>query len=316
MLAKLLSNMRATLLALLVLAAVTGAALPGAAANVAVIVSADVDAYHKALRGFRGTLNHRIVAEYDMEGDFDQGRRILREILSDVHPDLIVAVGIWALQIIVRERIELPVVYAMVLNPPSIAGAGVTNITGASMNVPVEQPLRVLRQLGPQIRRVGVIFNRAKTGYLVTQAEAVAREEGIQLVTKEIRSVKEAVQAVNSLQRERIDALWILPDETILDPKVFKYTLLFSYRNKVPVFGLSERQVRMGAVIALSFASSEDIGRQAAELANGILGGKSPAELPYTTARQVKLTVSLKAARKLGMEIPESIIARANTVIR
>lgn len=287
-----------------------------AAADVAVVMSADVDAYTEALRGFKATLKHKIVVEYDMDGDFDRGRKQVAEIRAKVKPDLILAVGIWALQVVAKEATSLPIVYAMVLNPPSVVGSGAKNITGASMNVPVEQTIRVLKQLGPQVRRVGVMFDRGKTGYLVARAEAVAREEGLQLVAREIRSPKEAISALDTLGEQGVDALWVLPDETNLAPAVLQQMLLFSYRRRVPLIGLSESQAHMGAVLSLSFASSEDIGRQAGELANSILAGRAPAEIPYTTARLVRLTVNLKAAQKLGMEIPKSILGAANTVIQ
>jgi putative ABC transport system substrate-binding protein len=308
--------MRKILLPLLVLASIVGAAGSASAGDVAVIMSARVDAYEEALRGFKRSLQHRIVVEYDMAGDFDRGRAILSEIKSKVKPDLIFAVGIWALQVVVGETTNIPVVYAMILNPPSIIGAGSKNVTGASMNVPVEQTIHLFKQLGPQIRRLGVVFDRTKTGYLVSLADAIAREQGLQLITKEIRSPREAIPALDSLQEKRIDALWIVPDETILAPEVVQYMLLFSYRNKVPLLGLSERHAQMGALLSLSFASSEDIGRQAGELANSILEGKTAAEIPYTTARQVKLIVNLKTAQKLGIEIPKSIIAMADNLIQ
>ena len=184
------------------------------------------------------------------------------------------------------------------------------------MNVAVEQTIRLFKQLGPQIRRVGVIFDRTKTGYLVGLASTVAHEEGLRLIAKEIRSSKEAIAATDSFQEEGIDALWIVPDETVLVPAVIQHLFLFSYRKKVPLLGISESQAQMGALLALSFASSEDIGRQAGELANSILAGKRPAEIPYTMARRVHLTVNLKAAQKLGMDIPQGILGMANTLIK
>ena len=127
----------------------------------------------------------------------------------------------------------------MVLNPPSIVGAEPKNITGASMNVPVEQTIRLFKQLGPQVRRIGAVYDRAKTGYLVRRAEAVARDEGLQLITKEIRSAKEAIPALDFLQESRIDALWILPDETNLAPAVVQQMLLLvlkGFHRSVPAF--------------------------------------------------------------------------------
>jgi putative ABC transport system substrate-binding protein len=183
------------------------------------------------------------------------------------------------------------------------------------MNVPVDQPIRVLKQLGSQIKRIGVIFNRTRTGYLVKEAEAVAREEGLQLVTREITSPKEVLPALESLQ-DGIDALWIVPDETILAQAVIQQMLLVSYRKKIPVLGLSDRHAQMGALLSVSFASSEDIGRQAGEIARSILGGKAPAQVPYSTARKINLTVNLKAAQKLGVEVPRPVVAKATSVIQ
>jgi putative ABC transport system substrate-binding protein len=309
-------RLRHLLLPLLILASFAWPAGAVAAKNVAVIMSADVDAYREALRGFKGKLEFpAIIAEYNMEGYFDRGRKILTEIQTKVKPDLIVAIGTLALQVVAGQVTDIPVVYAMVLNPPNIVGVGAKNITGASMNVPVEEPILLFKQLGPQIRRVGILFNQTNTGYLVRQADAVARAEGLQLIAKMVRSSKEAIEALDSLQQGEIDVLWILPDETVIAPEVVERMLLFSYRRKVPLLGLSNRQAEMGALFSLSFASSEDIGRQAGELANSIVQGKRVAEVPYTTARRVTLSTNLKAAQKLGIEIPKSILARADTVI-
>ena len=291
-----------------------GMAAPSAAATVAAILSSDADEYKEALKGFRESAGHQVVAVYDMDGDPDQGRKYLAEIERKHKPDLILAVGTWALQA-VAGRTDIPVVYTMVLNPPSVVAASVKNVTGASMNVPVDQALRTLKQLGPQIKRVGVLYNKTRTGYLVKEAEAAAREEGLHLVAREIASPKDVLPALEALQ-DGIDALWILPDETLLAQTVVQQMLLFSYRRKIPVLGLSDRHAQMGALLSLSFASSEDIGRQAGETARSVLGGKPPAQIAYTTARKTNLVVNLKAAQKLGVDVPRPVIARATTVIQ
>jgi putative ABC transport system substrate-binding protein len=72
----------------------------------------------------------------------------------------------------------------------------------------------------------------------------------------------------------------------------------------------------MGALLSMSFGSSEDIGRQAGESARAVLGGKAAGQIPYTTARNVSVAVNLKAAEKLGVEIPKSVLARATVVIQ
>ena len=76
-------------------------ATPAAAARVAVLMSAKVTEYEDALRGFKESTAHQIVATYDMDGDVDRGRKYLAEIEAKVKPDLIFAVGSWALQAVV-----------------------------------------------------------------------------------------------------------------------------------------------------------------------------------------------------------------------
>ncbi len=292
-----------------------GAAVGAGGRQVTVLMSAPVQAYEEALLGFKDGLDseHEIVVR-QMDGSVQRGREFLTA--AGEKPDLVFAIGVWALQAALDQPSDVPVVYAMVLNPASMIGTGVTGVTGASMNVPVADNLRLLRQLGPAVRRIGVVFNESKTGYLMREARELAGPLGIDLIARDARTVGEAIQAFDALQREGIDAFWYLPDETLLAPPVTKYVFLASHRGGIPILGVSERQAEMGALLALTFASSEDIGRQAGELARIILDGKSPAEVPPTTARRVSLTVNLKAARKLGVEIPQSILISASELIQ
>jgi putative ABC transport system substrate-binding protein len=309
--------LRGLVYALVLVQTLAGSFSAAGAGDIAVLMAADVDAYREALEGFKaGLKNHRIVAELNMDGDVSRGGRLMADIRAKTNPDLVFAVGVWALQAAVEKPGPFPVVYAMVLNPPSVVPPSVRNVTGASMNVPVEQTIRIVKQLGPQVRRIGVVYDPNKTGYLVKRADAVAREEGVQIVAREARSSKEAVAALDALQAEGIDVLWILPDESNLAEPMLQHMLLVSYRKKIPLVGLSENHAQRGGLLSLSFASSGDIGRQAAELANSILAGKPPAEVPFTSARQVNLTVNLKAAQKLGLTVPPGLLALANNVIR
>jgi len=290
---------------------------PAVAGDVAVLLSARVDAYSDALRGFKSSLQgHRVVETYDMEGDAGRGSKLLGQIESKGKPDLIFAIGVWALKATLKSPPSTPVVYAMVLNPESVVGGRSANVTGASMNVSVAESLRLLRKLGPQIKRVGLVYSKDKTGYLVDEAKALAAGLGIELVARSASSPGKAIQAVDSIQKAGIDAYWYLPDEMMLAAPVSKHVFLTAHRHGIPILGMSERQAQMGALLTLSFASSKDIGSQAGELANSILAGRRTSEIPGTSAREVSLTVNLKTARKLGVTIPESILVAANELIK
>ena len=300
-------------------ACLLGAIVPfpgaGEAARIVALKSADVDVYNEVLEGFTSVSQRSIISEYDMEGDLQRGKQFLARLKSGPKPDLILAIGIWALEVVVEEIRDIPVVFAMVLNPTTVIGQEAHNITGASMNAPIDQQLALLKKISPHVRRIGVIYDPSKTGFLVRQAERIARDQGVRLVTKAITSSKDSFAALDGMQGE-IDALWILPDLTVLAPESVQYMLLFSFRNKIPLLGLSENQARMGALLGLSFESGRDIGIQAGELANEILAGRSVEDIAFTTARKVRLTVNLKTAAKLGLQIRKEILDRADVVIR
>ena len=283
-------------------------------ADAVVILSADAGHYRQAVEGFRQSSGYRIIEQHDLKGDVNRGSGIMRQVERD-KPDLIFAVGIYALQAAVKSGTDIPVVYAMVLNPPSVIGAGTQNITGASMNVSVEQTLSIFQRLG-NIRRIGTIYDPDETGFLIDEARRQAQQMGMELVAKEARSPKQAITAVEELKKADIDALWMVPDPRTLAPNVQEQMLLLSYRKKVPLLGVSEAQAKMGSMMAIYFGSSEDIGRQAGELAKLIAQGKSVSEVPFTLARTVNVVVNLKAARKMGIDVPQPLLSEANAVIQ
>jgi ABC-type uncharacterized transport system substrate-binding protein len=285
------------------------------AGDVVVLLSADVPAYRNAVEGFEKA-GHHVVKTYNMKGDFNRAQEYLNEIDRDVQPDLVYAVGIWALQATAQHKMKVPVVYAMVLNPPSVVGPDPQKVTGASMNVAPDQILHILKKLKPDIKRVGTMYDPKDTGFLVEDAQAAAKELGVTLVAKKITPEHDAVAALAELQQEKIDALWVMPDKAVLAPKVVEQMLLMSYRRKIPVVGISPRHAQMGMLLSLSFASSEDIGRQAGELASRVISGEAAGKLRYTMVRKVNLIVNLKAARQLGLDVPDSILKDADEIIR
>lgn len=285
------------------------------ATNVAVVMSSDASAYQEALEGFRETTRHSIVGVQILKEDPATWRDELRKLRTTIEPDLVFVIGTSALQAAAGEISNIPVVHAMVFNPFSIGNSSSKNITGISMIPAVNQSIALIKELNPKYRRVGVIYDPIRTGALFFQARSVAHKENIQLVAREIRSSGEIAGALNSLEKE-IDALWLWPDEAYLSDEILQRIFLFSFDKKVPVLGLSERHTQMGAVLALSYGRVRDMGRQAGEMANKILGEHRGSPLSNLNPRQTKLTVNLRTARKVGVDVPDTIIQRADNGIK
>jgi putative tryptophan/tyrosine transport system substrate-binding protein len=89
--------------------------------------------------------------------------------------------------------------------------------------------------------------------------------------------------------------------------------LLASFRNKVPLIGLSDNWVKSGAFYALSW-DYEDLGRQCAVLAQKLLNGAPVSTVPPEQPRKVTYSINAKIAEHMNMEIPEGILKNAKMV--
>jgi putative ABC transport system substrate-binding protein len=263
--------------------------------DIVVVQGLQIKPYDEAVRGFRNSCaaNTKKFLLADLGGmDFV---RLIRE----ERPRLILAVGPEALKK-VRPIMDIPIVYLMVINPQSIV-KGHRNVTGVAMNVAPEKYLDLLTRISPRPKMVGVICDPAKSGYLVKRAQQAARGRGIELAVREVQTPREVPDALTSL-KGIIDALWMLPDTTVVTPETVELFLLTSQENRFPVIGFAGKYVEMGALAALDI-DSFDQGRQAGEMAVRILNGSAVADLPGAEARSTTVKVNRSVAKKLGISL-------------
>ena len=110
-----------------------------------------------------------------------------------------------------------------------------------------------------------------------------------------------------------INALWMLPDLTVVTPETFKFMLLSSFQNNIPLISFSEKYVEMGALMSLNI-DEYDIGRQAGEMAGKFFSGTALDHIQKTDARNAKLTINKKTAEKLGITINSKILKKARII--
>jgi putative ABC transport system substrate-binding protein len=157
-----------------------------------------------------------------------------------------------------------------------------------------------------------VVYNPEETGYLVREAEEAAPALGLTIVGRRASSPGEVVAALEGL-RGQIDALWMLPDVTILNFEIIKYMMLFEYENAIPLYAFSDKYLKNSALVGLGIDAG-DMGAQAGEMANRILSGADVADMPVAHARRGELFLNVSTARKLGVELPDEALERASKV--
>jgi ABC-type uncharacterized transport system substrate-binding protein len=279
-------------------------AIPVAAADLLVVQSLQIKPYDDALQGFKsacsGKINRIISSELT---DADVGRKIRK-----VKPDLILAIGMDALSKI-REVRDVPIVYVMVLNPPAEI-ADSSNATGVSMYIQPEYQFATIRRVLPSVKRLGLLFDQDRSGGFVRKAQLAAAAAGIELLSRRVSSASEAVTSVGGL-KGKVDALWLIPDMTVVTSKSSDLLLLSAIEKRIPVLVFSAKYMDKGALLSLEVDPVES-GRQAGELASRILVDGIPVkDIKGVDARSGILTINKAVAKQLGIILGSAVLSQA-----
>jgi putative ABC transport system substrate-binding protein len=298
----------------------TSAALCAGHVRVAVVESRRLSAYDQALKGFEDAVSKRGFAPefvvYTVGVDVNSASD-LDSSLGEAGADLILALGTDAARMVKDCHSKIPSVFSMVSEPGQ---SGLLNssrnngppMTGVCLDVPVEEQFVSLIDVVPKARRIGVIYNPQESQFLVDEGRSAANRMGLGLVAYPIKSEAEVPEGLTEL-RPKIDALWLVSDRTVLTTQSLQYVFLFAFQTNLPLMGLSEHFVKMGALFAVG-PDYGDVGMQSGEFAAQILQGRDPDELPVASPRKVLLSLNLRTAEIIGLSIPEGVVRRAASV--
>jgi len=274
--------------------------------EVAVLLSEDRDAYRSALAGAREVVEGADFIELDMK---KTGKRAV-SLIREIGPAVVMAIGPQAAKLVVDEITDVPVVYCFIFNPYELGLTG-ENVTGAAVIASPESQLGAFLEVMPALRRIGVLYDPTKSAELVKAGREVAARMGVTLLERQIASPKEVSAALKEILF-LFDALWLLPDTTVVTQDVFKYLLWATLDNKRPILAFSEGLVKSGSLMAVS-PSFKETGKKAGEQINQILKGKTPSQLSLVyPPGQVYL--NSHTARTLKINIPRSVLQKAEKV--
>jgi putative tryptophan/tyrosine transport system substrate-binding protein len=285
---------------------------PPKAQGIAVLKSYDIAPINQALAGFVATCPEPTTT-YDLGGGTSDTRGIIGRIMA-APPKLILAIGPQAAQVAKAEVRGIPVVFLLVRNPRKYGLEG-DNIAGISLDVPIEAQLAMYKSLLPTLRVLGVIYDPEKTGALVKEADEVAGKFGLRFLAAPVTSQTEVPASLRSLLG-KVDALWLLPDDTVVTPESLTFFLLTAFKQNLPVLTISDAFVEAGALASLS-ADYTDVGRQACQLSREIESGRlRPTQASIVPPTKVNITINLQTAGQLGLVLPPGVVQSASKVYR
>ena len=280
--------------------------VPAGAAGpeIAILRSSDLNSYNDAVKGFKATApGSATYIEFDLQGDLERGKQLARKIR---HSDfsLVVAVGLKAALAAKLEIVDRPVLYMMVLDPSKHHLTG-GNVTGVLLDIPPEKQFKILRAFLPSLQRIGALYDPRKTASALHEASSQAAVHDFQLQGFSVENEKEVPQQLRALL-SRSEALWLIPDSTVLTNDSTRFILESALTKQVPVIGFSSELTRLGALLSLSI-SYREVGRETGRLAKSILDKETLLPLKPIPVEHVRLSVNLKTARYLGVTIPQEI---------
>jgi ABC-type uncharacterized transport system substrate-binding protein len=190
------------------------------------------------------------------------------------------------------------------------------NVTGLAnfAEILASKQIDFLRELMPHLSRLGMLVNITNPLHVpqLRETKKAAEALGIFLVPAEIRGLDGLGSAFDIVGRERVEALMVPPD-TLFNTLRREVADLAVTRRLPTIYGFREN-VEAGGLMSYGPDNRETY-RRAAIYVDKILRGAKPADLPVEQPTKIELVINLKTAKALGIDIPPTLLARADEVI-
>jgi len=253
------------------------------------------------------------------EGRNERAAEIAAEFVR-LKVDAIVTSGTGIAIAVKQATSVIPIVFAAAGDPvgtglvASLARPG-GNVTGLSLQQTdvAGKRLELLREVVPTLRRLAIMANVSGPAAVLEMVEmqATARTLGIAVATLEIRRAEDIAPAIEAL-RDRADALYVVGDPLVFTNRIRINTLAVAAR--MPTMYIDKEFVEGGGLMSYG-PNFPDLFRRAGDYTDKILRGAKPADLPVEQPTKFDLVVNLTTAKALGIEVPPTLLARADEVI-
>jgi putative tryptophan/tyrosine transport system substrate-binding protein len=288
---------------------------------------ASPDTYADRLRAFRQGLKEagfvegeNTLIEYRWaENQFDRLSTLAAELARRPVAVIVTSGGTAPALAAKAATATIPIVFTVPEDPvrlglvTSLARPG-GNATGVNFfsDELVAKRLELLRELVPAATRVAVLLNPANAGTMLRDIETAAGAMGLQTKAINASTSRDIDAAFETFGRERPDALFVTGGPFLLSRRM--QLALLAARHAIPTSYGSREYAEMGGLMTYG-ASLTDAHRQAGVYAARILKGAKPSELPVMQSTKFELVINLAAARALSLEVPPTLLARADEVI-
>jgi putative ABC transport system substrate-binding protein len=281
------------------------------------------EAFRQGLRGLGYIEGKNIIIEWRSgEGKEDRLPALAAELVR-LKVDVIVTSGPRPTHSAKQATATIPIVMAQDPDPvgsgfvASLAHPG-GNITGLSTLAPEisGKRLELLKEIVPRISRVAVLGFSSQPGNAqsIKETELAAKAFGVRLQYLDLLDPEDIASAFRAAEKGRADAIIMLVPGPIVGAHRTKVAEL-AINSRLPAIYHSPVYVEDGGLMSYG-VRFVDLDRRAATYVDKILKGATPAELPVEQPTKFELVINLKTAKQIGLEIPQSVLYRADKVIK
>jgi putative tryptophan/tyrosine transport system substrate-binding protein len=255
------------------------------------------------------------------EGDMTLVASIPKKFVTD-KKDLIYSISTVSTQgaVAAAKGTKIPIVFSALTDP--VAAKVVDSwdkpggtCTGASDWVEISPQLKLFKEILPGIKRLGTIYNAGEANSVVQikELKKAAAGYGITKIIEATAATTADVYAAANSLIGRVDAIWVPTDSTVVSS--LGSVLKICEANKIPLFAAEGSIVEKGAICAVGFSYYE-LGKMAGKIAVRVLKGENPGDIPVAKAPLTDLFINLSAAKRMGVDIPQSVLNRATKTIK
>jgi len=281
------------------------------AQKIAILQSSDAHSHKIAIQIFKKQMApYTTFVEYNLNGDITLGKQQAQKI-RDSDASIVLAIGLKATMAAKVELVNIPVIYAMVLNPKSY-DLNAKNMIGVSHQISVLTQLNSLRMVFPDIKRLGVIHNPEKTSSFTKRDIQKAAKLGFTVIERPLANENAIPKTLRGII-PAIDGLVLLSDSTLLTQESFSFILKETLEHRIPLIGFSSLITQSGALCSIAH-SPIDVGYTLAELAKKTFDQSS---LPWgstISVQQQTISLNTHTAEYLNIPITEKITNNADEI--
>jgi putative tryptophan/tyrosine transport system substrate-binding protein len=254
-------------------------------------------------------------------GEVNQMHKFAKELVG-LHPDVLVAMATPSAHAILQETHTIPIVFTLVTDPVAQGVVETTTRPGShTTGFTTSEPtiggkwVQVLKEIAPNTTRAAVLFNPDTAPYsplYMSSIDDAGASFAVKTYKAPVRSRTEIETVISELAREPAGAVISMSETFVTVHRDLVIALAARYH--LPAVYPFPFEVTEGGLISYGVDLS-DINRRAASYVDRILKGEKPADLPVQAPVKYELVINLKTARTLGLDVPPTLIARADEVI-